>query len=278
MIDYRNDARWKVYIHIVPKSLSNHSYDKYYVGITGKENPNDRWDSGYGYLYNKHFTNAIRKYGWNNIIHEVIANNLTKSEACDMEIAMIKALDSNNPKYGYNITAGGEGTNGFKHSDQTKMQMSMNRSGSKNSFYGKRHSEKTKRLISMNHADFSGAKSSKSKRIFQYSINGEYIAEYRSINEAERHTGVSHQAIGKVARGKSKHAGGFIWSYEKRQNVKPVKVKTIKRIRQLDEYMNELHTYKSGNDASNITGFSSSSILSSCKTGKKYKNYYWSFA
>lgn len=81
MIDYRNDARWKVYIHIVPKSLSNHSYDKYYVGITGKENPNDRWDSGYGYLYNKHFTNAIRKYGWNNIIHEVIANNLTKSEA-----------------------------------------------------------------------------------------------------------------------------------------------------------------------------------------------------
>lgn len=34
MIDYREDAKWTVYIHIVPKELSGYDWDKYYVGIT----------------------------------------------------------------------------------------------------------------------------------------------------------------------------------------------------------------------------------------------------
>ena len=43
-----------VYIHICPNG-------KRYVGITQKEDPKERWDSGWGYQNNVHFFNAIKK-------------------------------------------------------------------------------------------------------------------------------------------------------------------------------------------------------------------------
>lgn len=109
MIDYRENNKWTVYVHIVPKEISGNSNDKYYVGITSQE-PESRWGSvGNGYIKNKHFTRAIKKYGWKNLVHEIIAEYLTKDEACEFEKKLIKELNSNNPMYGYNHTIGGEG-------------------------------------------------------------------------------------------------------------------------------------------------------------------------
>ena len=49
MIDYRENNKWKVYVHIVPKEISGHEWDKYYIGITSQE-PHQRWGSvGNGY-------------------------------------------------------------------------------------------------------------------------------------------------------------------------------------------------------------------------------------
>lgn len=48
-----------LYMHICPNG-------KKYVGITIQE-PNQRWRDGKGYCKNKHFYNAILKYGWDNI-------------------------------------------------------------------------------------------------------------------------------------------------------------------------------------------------------------------
>ena len=47
----------------------------------------------------------------------------------------------------------------------------------------------------------------------QISKKGELLAEYDSIREAERITGVKHQTISRVANNKphSKTAGGFVW-------------------------------------------------------------------
>ena len=36
MIDNRENNVWTVYVHIVPKEISDYDYDKYYVGITGQ--------------------------------------------------------------------------------------------------------------------------------------------------------------------------------------------------------------------------------------------------
>lgn len=73
---------WSVYIHITPSN-------KYYVGITSKE-PCERWRNGFGYYSQKYFYNAIQKYGWDNIYHEIVASNLTKEEANNFEKLLIQ--------------------------------------------------------------------------------------------------------------------------------------------------------------------------------------------
>lgn len=129
---------YTLYIHIVPNN-------KVYIGITSNV-PKIRWGhGGKGYFGHKYFWSAIQKYGWDNIKHEIIATNLTKQEACQMEINMIAKYQSNNPLYGYNLSSGGEFNSGF-HYERTPE--SIERIRKMNT--GKKHSEETKKKISMN--------------------------------------------------------------------------------------------------------------------------------
>lgn len=88
---------WTVYAHISPNG-------KMYVGITSQK-PENRWGNGLNpYRSNSHFCNAIRKYGWKNFKHEIIASGLTSEEAGHMEQLLIEKLDLTNPEKGYNIS------------------------------------------------------------------------------------------------------------------------------------------------------------------------------
>lgn len=102
---------YSVYIHI------NNINGKVYIGITC-QNPLKRWLNGKGYVDNKHFYRSIKKYGWDNFEHKVIKNNLTKDEAENMEMELIKEFQSFNPEYGYNVSLGG--SHNGKHSEQTR--------------------------------------------------------------------------------------------------------------------------------------------------------------
>lgn len=53
-----------------------------------------------------------------------------------------------------------------------------------------------------------------SKPVAQFAKNGEMIAVYPSIAEAERQTGVLKQNISHCCIGKRKTSGGFIWKYK----------------------------------------------------------------
>ena len=52
------------------------------------------------------------------------------------------------------------------------------------------------------------------KYIYQYSLNGEFIAEFHSVMEAHRATNIERSTISKTACGKRKRAGGFIWKFK----------------------------------------------------------------
>ena len=92
-----------VYKHTCPN-------EKIYIGIT-KQQPIKRWGyNGYGYRKNTLFYRAIQKYGWSNIKHEILYENLSKEEAEQKEIELIEKYKSNQPKYGYNIANGGNTT------------------------------------------------------------------------------------------------------------------------------------------------------------------------
>ena len=92
--------KYSVYKYTTPNG-------KIYIGIT-HQHPSKRWGSGYNYDYNIHFFNAIKKYGWDNIKHEVLFENLTREEARAKEIELISLYDSTNRDKGYNISPGGE--------------------------------------------------------------------------------------------------------------------------------------------------------------------------
>lgn len=57
------------------------------------------------------------------------------------------------------------------------------------------------------------------KRILQFTKNGQFVAEYESIAEASKQTGILTQSICYVCKGKNskfkcKTAGGYIWKYK----------------------------------------------------------------
>ena len=65
---------WCVYKHTSPSG-------KVYIGISS--NIGIRWSrSGFRYTtYNSIFKRAIEKYGWNNIEHKILFDNLTKEKS-----------------------------------------------------------------------------------------------------------------------------------------------------------------------------------------------------
>ena len=130
-----------VYKHTSPSG-------KVYIGITSQP-LKKRWSYGYGYQNNDHFWKAIQKYGWNNFTHEIIAAELTKQEACNMEQELIVKYNSTNPDFGYNLSKGGELIGyGVPCSDEKKEKIRQSRLREKHWFYGKHLSEEHRRKIS----------------------------------------------------------------------------------------------------------------------------------
>lgn len=89
-----------VYCHTTPSG-------KRYFGITFQK-PQDRWDGGNGYSHQV-FYNAIQKYGWDNIRHEILYSGLGEEEAKQIEIQLIAEYRTTDPDYGYNVSSGGAG-------------------------------------------------------------------------------------------------------------------------------------------------------------------------
>lgn len=89
-----------VYQHTSPSQ-------KRYIGITSQE-PQKRWKNGLGYCNNPLFYNAIKKYGWDSFIHEILYSGLTEEEACRIEEQLIAQYKSYDKQYGYNVALGGE--------------------------------------------------------------------------------------------------------------------------------------------------------------------------
>lgn len=206
--------RWIVYLHVIPKQINGHNFDKYYVGITRYTlNIRSRKD-GSGYKSQSYFYRAIQKYGWDNIRHIILKTDLTKDEAEFWETEYIRIYDSHNSKFGYNLTTGGEGLHGYIMSQETREKYNEVKKGEKNSFYGKKHTPETKALIKAHHADLSGINNPKHKAIYSFTLDGIFIKKYETITQAEMIDGFAHQTICHCASGKQKTGYKRLWRYE----------------------------------------------------------------
>ena len=84
---------YKIYSHIFPNG-------KKYVGIC--INPEERWNNGLGYAYNKLMYDDILKYGWENIEHKILCEFKNREEALRLERNLIDTFNLYNIEYGYN--------------------------------------------------------------------------------------------------------------------------------------------------------------------------------
>lgn len=84
-----------VYMHTVPNG-------KVYIGQSA--NLEERWSNGVGYNDNLEFYRDIKKYGWDNISHEILKECNSRSEALFYELAFTLIKQSENPDFGYNKT------------------------------------------------------------------------------------------------------------------------------------------------------------------------------
>lgn len=144
---------------------------------------------------------------------------------------------------GYNIADGGSGILGVKFSEETKRKLSEIKkgkyNGEKNPFYNKHHSEETKKILSeikkgkespMKGKHFSeetkkklseahkGKPSLKRKKVYQYTIDGELVKIWNSVNECGRN-GYSQGCISQCCNGIKKQYKDFIWSYIKKEDI-----------------------------------------------------------
>ena len=84
-----------LYVHTVPNG-------KIYIGLC--KDIFKRWKNGKGYKDNKSFYKDIKRYGWNNIKHEIIDTYYSEEEATFHERLYIIMSNSENPDVGYNRT------------------------------------------------------------------------------------------------------------------------------------------------------------------------------
>ncbi len=167
----RVDLPYIVYMHVAPNG-------KRYIGITSQTLSGRCRSHGSGYKVNSYFSRAVKKYGWENFEHKIVAEGLTQDEACALEIKLIAKYRADNPDYGYNISKGGSlGNLGRPVSVETRAKISAKKKG-------KKLSEETKRKIS--ETQKKKPHTAEHNRHVSEALKGKYVGELSSAYGLKR--------------------------------------------------------------------------------------------
>lgn len=254
-----NNNEYCVYVHI------NKINGKMYIGQTCQK-PEHRWNNGNGYNSCPYFYKAIKKYGWNNFEHEVIASCLTKEEANNLEKLLIKILNTQNKEYGYNICDGGNNQNsrrGIKHSEETKQKIGDSNRGKRRTLEqkiqmgeirkGQKRTEEQRINISKGHIG-KYFDNYDNIRIAQYDKNGSLIQVYNTVYDASISVNICQSAIDNCLANRAMSCAGFMWRYIDKNNV-PNIIDSYPRRKpyttNTKELTNALHKYVRKSDLEN---------------------------
>ena len=281
---------------------TNKINNKKYIGITHLS-PEQRWCGGRGYQ-KQSFGRAIKKYGWDNFYHEILYRGLSQTDAEQLEIKLISLYDTTNVNLGYNKAPGGNiGTVSVEKLTKTIYQYDQ-----KGNYINHFNSVKDAAISleeapckialacrqGVNHIScgyrwsyqYLGQKLKKSQitapnyrtEVHQYDIQGNYIASYDSITEAERATGISNSKISACAKGINAYTKNYRWTYNYRDNLEPLDINKYMYEKVISVCEKEVYQYtidgkfvkkyKSMMEADKETGICFKGI-SLCRKGKR---------
>lgn len=187
---------YNIYIHIFPNG-------KRYVGQTIQK-PQKRWGkNGKGYKNMDYLFNAINKYGWENIQHLVYQVD-TKEEMDYLEKYFISFYNTRNKKYGYNIDSGGNvnKTHSKETKDKIKATLQGTNTGEDNPMWGTHRTEEFKQKMSSLYG----------LPVYQYSLDGEFIAKYQSATDAAKAINGCKSSIRRALKRNNNTYKGYKWS------------------------------------------------------------------
>lgn len=239
---------------------------KKYIGITSV-GIDRRWGyNGNGYI-GQIFYNAIQKYGWNNIKHEILNQNISEKDAKKLEKYYIKKYDTF--KNGYNFTEGGEGTCGVIYTDARREKLSK-------SLKGRKISERCKEVHRL-----------RCKPVYQIDIySKKIISVYDSAQKACDELGFKRkEGITNCANRRCKTAYGFIWRYvEEYDPNEEYNLSYVhnNNIFQIDKNTKEIiKKYNSFAEAEKETNIKATNIYEVCKENGRQQTaggYIWRYA
>lgn len=217
--------------------VTNKINGKMYIGQTNNFEKRKREHTTYDINDSCLFHRALRKYGLDNFTWEIIDNAESKKEADMLERYYIEQYRTyKNSGIGYNMTKGGDGGSMWNASPVVKLTLEGE--------YVKRYdsagecridgyhdsdvlrscrsnSITCKGFMFMFERDYikNGPKkyikpdNNCKKKIDQYSISGDFIKTFNSVQEAADITGSNRSSISGCLSGIYKTANGFIWTY-----------------------------------------------------------------
>lgn len=204
--------------------------------------------------------NLIKKYSIGIFKREIICKDIDNNELLSyLEKYYISFYNCNRSKSkkGLNLTDGGEGINGYKHSEEQCKKLS----------------ERIKKEYLENKRT-----SPKLKKVYQYCLKtGNLLNIFNNCTEAALLVNCTPSSIAYCARGKNNSVKGYSWSYVKYDNYKPI-IFNKKPILQYDLQGNFIKEWDSATDVKKELGFNNSSITNCCKNvSKSSYNYIWKY-
>lgn len=118
----------------------------------------------------------------------------------------------------------------------------------------------------------------RSKKVYQYTLNGEFIQEWTNTSQASKATNATKQSIKLCCEGKYRSANGFRWSFEKKDNIGAITMQyNCVKVAKMDKMGNILGCYDSLKDAALSTEKCTIQDVSNCIRGYRKTSYGYTF-
>jgi group I intron endonuclease len=221
----------KVYIGYTTTTLKNRIKAHYYCSRSQNKS-------------NNYFKNALSKYKKEDFKWYVLYESKELAKLIEQEKYFVQLLESNNRKYGYNLTTGGEIPNfneevckkisnkakqrnlngknnpffGKHHSEEQRTLWSETRKGKVNNPDFKNHSQETKNILSQKAIDKWKALNDEEKQLFRDKHSKSIIClnngmKFKSLIEASITLNINKASISHQLTNRAKTAGGFQFKY-----------------------------------------------------------------
>lgn len=232
-------------------------------------------------------------------------------DAKEKEVELIEKFRSFEKEYGYNLTKGGDGTVGLKRSKE-QIQFLKNLLSKKvyqreldgtfvKEWNGLREIERKTGFCRQNITACCNKKvfqahgyiwsfdknyiAKKKKRkncktVYQYDLDGNFINEWESLSAIQKILGYNKNNLSHCCLGEIQSAHGFIWSYEKRNDI-IYENKNLQKQRKIYQFSKEMILIKEWDNLESIEntlGYGRSAISTCCRCESKTAyGYVWRY-